>query len=524
MTQPRTPAHTPAKPPTKDPIPPTTLAPAQLQRVMAIIIGSAIGDALGAPFEFYGPGLFSDRFPLPVHTGTAEMIGGGGYEWAPGEFTDDTQMALVLAQSLIANGLELEPADLFDRFQTWAETANDVGGTTRAALTQHDHATAAAVAHDLMGGRTGSNGGLMRVAPVAVTGILRGEAWTRETAYNQARVTHFDPIAGFTAAVAAVIMRRTALAGQLPTDLDALVRETGAGLDVPDSVVEQVALVVADGFEPRASGHGSNGGALQCFAEALWAVRSTGSFEDAVRTAVDLGDDADTVAAVAGAMAGALYGQQQLPIRWSTHVHGTVRTDSGDETFISWDLLDLGHDLLGIRRPLRTPVEHPITPGQVHDVGVWAANLSGAEQAPSDMAIVSLCITDRRFAGNPHRREVFIRDDDGKNPHLGSVVCQSVQAIRANLAEGREVLVHCHGGRSRTGLVLKAWYMVHHGVDATTAHDWLYATWEPYQAVYEGWTPEFWNYLEEDFLGDWARYIAAQGENNDTNNNGKEAK
>lgn len=86
------------------------IAPAE--RALGAVIGSAVGDALGAPFEFGPEGAFSARFPQPGHGG--EMCGGGG--WDPGEATDDTQMAVLVAESLVeCRGLELP--DVFRRFR-----------------------------------------------------------------------------------------------------------------------------------------------------------------------------------------------------------------------------------------------------------------------------------------------------------------------------------------------------------------------------------------------------------------------
>ena len=69
-----------------------------LQRAMGALLGSAVGDALGAPFEFGPAGQYSAQFPQPVLGGAGEMIGGGSFGWAPAEFTDDTQMTLALAE------------------------------------------------------------------------------------------------------------------------------------------------------------------------------------------------------------------------------------------------------------------------------------------------------------------------------------------------------------------------------------------------------------------------------------------
>ena len=93
-------------------------------RALGAIIGSAVGDALGAPFEFGEPRKYSKRFPRPVLGGIGEMI--GNQVWEPGEFTDDTQMAIVQAESILARG-GIDGADLFKRFQVWAADAKDVG-------------------------------------------------------------------------------------------------------------------------------------------------------------------------------------------------------------------------------------------------------------------------------------------------------------------------------------------------------------------------------------------------------------
>lgn len=87
-------------------------------RVAGTIIGAVVGDVLGAPFEFGSPGAFSRRFPVPARGVATEMCGGGSCGWKPGEFTDDTQMALIAAESLVRCG-ELDEADMFDGFKSW---------------------------------------------------------------------------------------------------------------------------------------------------------------------------------------------------------------------------------------------------------------------------------------------------------------------------------------------------------------------------------------------------------------------
>ena len=86
---------------------------AQPSRQTGLLVGAAIGDALGAPFEFRPAGQYKQQFPQSVLGGTGELIGGGSFDWAPGEFTDDTQMGIVLAESLLSNDLLLNSDDLF---------------------------------------------------------------------------------------------------------------------------------------------------------------------------------------------------------------------------------------------------------------------------------------------------------------------------------------------------------------------------------------------------------------------------
>lgn len=131
------------------------------ERALGAVIGSAVGDALGAPFEFGPEGAFSARFPYPGHGG--EMCGGGG--WDPGEATDDTQMAVLVAESLLeCGGLELP--DVFRRFRRWAAAdPKDIGLQTEAVLSSGDPWDLAAALHFQTNQRAAGNGALMRAAP-----------------------------------------------------------------------------------------------------------------------------------------------------------------------------------------------------------------------------------------------------------------------------------------------------------------------------------------------------------------------
>lgn len=475
----------------------------QRHRAAGCIVGSAVGDALGAPFEFLPGGQYSLHFPAPVHGGTGEMIGGGGFGWAPGEFTDDTQMAMALGTSLVTtSGWDAE--DVWRRFRAWGTSAKDVGITTRAALAVADHRHAAEKAHHSTGGRSASNGCVMRIAPVGVRGVSIGMDATVDLAAAQARLTHHDPAAAAGAAIVAEVIRRVILTGRFGRVAQDVVAELCAH-PVIGEAVSAYAPLVDDGFDPHSFGGPGNGSVWTTVAQALWAVRTTSSFHDALVAVIDLGGDTDTVAAVAGAVAGALHGMQGIPVRWVSYVHGYLRNPDGSESeFRSQDLIDLSRRLLGGRASYVTPPEPAEGPRMVDPEGVYAANLEGAASVPVDHAVVSMCITESRFLQHPLRRSVFMRDEeDPANPDLFSVVRDAVEAIEAFLSDGQKVVVHCHGGRSRTGLVLKAWYMQHYGATHQRAHEWLEGSWDLY-AIY--------NRSFLDFLdGTWTHHVATLG-------------
>ncbi|MCW2574528.1 MAG: putative ADP-ribosyl glycohydrolase family protein, partial [Modestobacter sp.] len=122
-------------------------------RVAGALIGSAVGDALGAPFEFGPPGQFTARFPTEARGTATEMCGGGPSDREPGEFTDDTQMALLLASSLLERS-GLDEADAFDRFRAWAQAdPPDIGRQTRAVLGSGRPWDLAAAEHAARSGR-----------------------------------------------------------------------------------------------------------------------------------------------------------------------------------------------------------------------------------------------------------------------------------------------------------------------------------------------------------------------------------
>ncbi|MFF5976224.1 ADP-ribosylglycohydrolase family protein [Streptomyces sp. NPDC012769] len=278
------------------------------ERAVGAVLGSAVGDALGAPFEFGLPGVFRERFPV----GAGEMCGGGG--WEAGEATDDTQMAVLVGESLLERG-GLDPADVFARFRRWAEAEpKDIGLQTEAVLLGDDPWDTAAALHFRLNGRGAGNGSLMRAATPAVHFASAGRAATMDAARRIAALTHGDAAAWEGTAVLHELVRVALLGG------DPLAVVSDVLGDVAERHRERWAVVLAPDWRPEDATE-FNGAVWPCLGSALWALRTTTSYEDAVAAAIDLGGDTDTVAAVTGMLAGAVHGPEGIPARWTAALH-----------------------------------------------------------------------------------------------------------------------------------------------------------------------------------------------------------
>ncbi|WP_418956104.1 ADP-ribosylglycohydrolase family protein [Streptomyces tritici] len=280
----------------------------RIDRVVGAVLGSAVGDALGAPFEFGLPGVFRERFP----DGVGEMRGGGG--WDPGEATDDTQMAVLVGESLLDRG-GLDLPDVFDRFRRWAAgEPKDIGLQTEAVLGSGDPWDLAAALHLQVNGRAAGNGSLMRAATSAVYFAAAGRPATMDAARRIAALTHGDAAAWEGTAILHELVR-LALAGDDPLSVLPSVLA-----DVAEAQRPRWAAVLAPGWCPDDATE-FNGAVWPCLGSAVWALRTTTSFEAALAAAVDLGGDTDTVAAVTGTLAGAVYGADAVPARWTAPLH-----------------------------------------------------------------------------------------------------------------------------------------------------------------------------------------------------------
>lgn len=299
---------------------PATTADAIADRATGALLGLAVGDAVGTTLEFKA----RDTYPL-----LTDMIGGGPFRLKAGEWTDDTAMALALADSL-AQDAKLDEADLMRRFVNWHEkgtysctgTCFDIGITTRQALSRWKKTG------DPFAGstdpQTAGNGSLMRLSPVAIR-HFGNRALLRDVAARQSRTTHAAPEA-VDACVAYAEALADAIEGATRSEVLRARPEPYAGAIKP---------IMAGSWrgkhrdDIRASGY-----VAHSLEASLWSVGRTGDFRDAVLLAANLGEDADTTGAIAGQLAGALYGFDAIPRSWQDKVAWGPRTRTMVEALI----------------------------------------------------------------------------------------------------------------------------------------------------------------------------------------------
>ena len=242
--------------------------------------GQAIGDALGVPYEFKPRGSFR----------CTGMTGYGTHDQPAGTWSDDTSMALATCDSYRELG-RIDVDDMRRRFEHWLHDSKytvggvfDVGGTTARALES---------GHGMDGIRDNGNGSLMRIVPLAFMGA--SEADVR----NVSAITHAHAIS------------ISCCKGMV--DVATRLSEGQSVADVGHELVD----ASRDEAEIRSSGY-----VRDTFGAALWCLATTSSYAECVLKAVNLGDDTDTTAAVAGALAGIAYGANSIPGEWMSGLLG----------------------------------------------------------------------------------------------------------------------------------------------------------------------------------------------------------
>lgn len=236
------------------------------------VYGAAVGDALGVPYEFMPRGSFECE----------GMTGYGTHRQPAGTWSDDTSMLLATCDSYRELG-KVDCADIRRRFEDWCRLGRyscdgdvfDIGGTT---------ATALSLGRGLDGERDNGNGSLMRIAPLAYFGADASKVG------EVSAITHAHQVSKAACVELVRALRQI---------------RSGRPLKAPDG-------------PPTRSG----GYVLDTLQSALWCLLSTRSYRDCVLAAVNLGDDTDTTACVAGALAGEMYGFGAIPSEWVGALRG----------------------------------------------------------------------------------------------------------------------------------------------------------------------------------------------------------
>jgi ADP-ribosylglycohydrolase len=274
-------------------------------RYRGALLGLACGDALGTTLEFRSPGSFT-----PID----DIVGGGPFGLNPGQWTDDTSMALCLAESLLAKA-GFDPLDQLQRYVRWwregylssTGTCFDIGIQTRTALARFERAPTPSPAP--LDPNAAGNGSIMRLAPVPlffsadIDKAIDYAGLSSCTTHPAPRCVDACRYLGALIAGAVSGLPKQELLdasywhwGELHSEIQEIAEGSFKRNQPPD--------IKGTGFVVRS------------LEAALWALHETDSFKEGALRAVNLGDDADTTGAVYGQLAGAIYGENGIPPEW----------------------------------------------------------------------------------------------------------------------------------------------------------------------------------------------------------------
>lgn len=440
-------------------------------RAIGAVIGSAVGDALGSQYEF-GP-AHPDAF---VPTFGRSTFGHGIGEW-----TDDTQMAMPILEEL-ARGASLNDTVILGRilaaWERWRHDAKDVGSQTRAVLdalgddlTEGAGRAAAEAIHE-GSGRSGGNGSLMRTGPVALGYLTDGcEADLADAAGRIAQLTHWEQDNIDAVVLWCLAIRLAIRTGKF--DLRA-----GLGFFPDDARRDRwsdlIDRATAAGVHPRGFRE-NNGWVVAAFLSAASAIAGATDYRSAITRAIQGGGDTDTVAAITGALAGALHGVSGIPLSWQRKVHGWPGYDTNDLSRLALLATRAGKPTSDGYPTAATvpsahfdhtaPVQHPADPG------VWLGSQNALGELPDSVtAVISLCrVGTAEVPEGLESIRVRLIDQPGHNLNLDFTLADATDVLAELRADGKEVFVHCAEAHSRTAAVGALYAARHRGVPADQA-------------------------------------------------------
>ena len=430
-----------------------------LDRCAGVLLGLATGDALGAGYEFGTP-----------PSGDVSMKSGGLGGWEPGEWTDDTQMAVCIAEET-ATGT-VDPVRVAGRFLEWYRSRPvDVGNQTRSVLSGAENASDVAMRagsyFESHPDRSAGNGSLMRTAPLALAGLGDDERLI-ELAMSVSALTHADPVAGEACALWCIAIDRAIRDQRLDGARDGIELLPPGRRGYWEERLDEAEVGPPARFSP-------NGFVVSAFQAALAAIRYTPipeiepcrHLQHALHAAVRIGDDTDTVAAIAGSLLGARWGASAVPILWRAILHGKPgvygRPDYSGQDLVRLAVMSARHgkaDAIGwpdaddlFPHYLREFPAPPEVRGLEEDTGVFLGNVFGAAETSADIT-VSLCRMGRTQLDSVHhpiRIELGLVDGGPTaNANLEFTFHDLAQAITRWRSENKTVLLHCVRAEHRT--------------------------------------------------------------------------
>ncbi|MBP6471116.1 MAG: ADP-ribosylglycohydrolase family protein [Chloroflexi bacterium] len=294
------------------------------ERFMGCLLGLACGDAVGTTVEFKPRGSFA---PM------TDMVGGGPFHLQAGQWTDDTSMALCLGYSLVETG-GFDAADQMNRYCRWYDDGYlsstgrcfDIGNATSAALHRYKQSG------DPFSGSTdpysAGNGSIMRLAPV-VMAFTPDEAQALHYAGESSKTTHAAP---------ECVDACRLYGGMLHVALQGGSKNDILGYRGCTPITPKIKAIADGGYRQKSLAQIKGSGyVVDSLEAALWCFYTSDSYETAVLQAVNLGDDADTTAAVCGQIAGAFYGRAAIPASWREKV-----TMGAEIEKLALDLMGMG--------------------------------------------------------------------------------------------------------------------------------------------------------------------------------------
>jgi ADP-ribosylglycohydrolase len=272
-----------------------------LSKAQGCLMGQLVGDSLGSLVEFESPEIIGRKYPA----GVREMADGGCWNTLAGQPTDDSEMAIVLARTLVERGTYDSRAAL-GAYQAWLDTNPfDCGATVAAGLRGRPNTESQA------------NGALMRISPVGILGAAHPLTTAAEWAKQDAMLTHPNPICIQVNMLFAMALARATSSDLAPEQLYTEIKQWADAMESDPLICVTIAKAA---HAPPADFLSQQGWVLIAFHNALWQLFHARCFEDGVVDTIMRGGDTDTNAAICGALLGSVFGLESIPRRWVTAV------------------------------------------------------------------------------------------------------------------------------------------------------------------------------------------------------------